>query len=68
MRTKRASGRKLKSTGSATTPIRASISFAPNTYDSLEKIAKRRKVSLAWVVREATDLYVAQKGPLVART
>jgi predicted DNA-binding protein len=67
MRTKKGRDRKLKSTGSAT-PIRASISFPLNTYESLETIAKQMKVSLAWVVREASDRYIAEKGPLVART
>jgi len=67
MRTKSVRSRKNKTPGSAT-QIRASISFPPETYGSLETIAKRKKVSLAWVVREASDRYIAEKGPLVART
>ena len=38
--------------------VRASISFPPDLYDNLEEIAKEKKVSLAWVVRDATDKYV----------
>ena len=30
----------------------------------LEEIAKQKKVSLAWVVREATEKYVADQFPL----
>jgi hypothetical protein len=39
--------------------IRASISFPPAIYQALEDIAKQKKVSLAWVVRDAAERYVA---------
>lgn len=35
--------------------VRASISFPPDIYRTLEEIAKRKKVSLAWVVRDAAE-------------
>ena len=41
--------------------VRASISFPPNLYKTLEEIAKEKKVSLAWVVRDAAEKYVADK-------
>lgn len=41
--------------------VRASISFPSERYALLEKIAKQKKVSLAWVVREAVDAYVSGK-------
>ena len=44
--------------------IRATISFPPNIYETLEGIAKEKKVSLAWVVREAAEKYIAEKWPL----
>lgn len=47
--------------------VRASISFPPNVYETLEEIAKQKKVSLAWVVREATENYIADKWPLFHR-
>lgn len=47
--------------------IRASISFPPDVYQTLESIAKRKKVSLAWVVREAAEQYIADKWPLLAQ-
>jgi metal-responsive CopG/Arc/MetJ family transcriptional regulator len=44
--------------------IRASISFPSEVYVTLEGIAKQKKVSLAWVVREAAEKYIADKWPL----
>jgi metal-responsive CopG/Arc/MetJ family transcriptional regulator len=46
--------------------VRASISFPSEVYETLEIIAKKKKVSLAWVVREATEKYIADKWPLLA--
>lgn len=43
---------------------RASVSFPPEVYDELEKLAAAKKVSLAWVVREAAEKYVAEQWPL----
>jgi predicted DNA-binding protein len=40
--------------------IRASISFPPEIYRTLEEIAHQKKVSLAWVVREASEKYIAE--------
>jgi len=48
----------------STTAVRASISFPPEVYETLEVIAKEKKVSLAWVVREAAEKYIADKWPL----
>jgi predicted DNA-binding protein len=46
--------------------VRASISFPSEVYETLEMIAKDKKVSLAWVVREAAEKYIADKWPLLA--
>jgi metal-responsive CopG/Arc/MetJ family transcriptional regulator len=54
--------RAKKSTESSS--IRASISFPTDVYNSLDEIAKQKKVSLAWVVREAVEKYLADKWPL----
>lgn len=45
----------------STSAVRASISFPPDIYRTLEEIAKRKKVSLAWVVRDAAEKYVADR-------
>ncbi|MGD0910208.1 MAG: CopG family transcriptional regulator [Candidatus Acidiferrales bacterium] len=42
-------------------PVRASISFPPHLYKSLEEIAQQKKVSLAWVVRDAVEKYVSSE-------
>lgn len=44
--------------------VRASISFPPEVYKTLEIIAREKKVSMAWVVREAVDKYIEDKWPL----
>ena len=41
--------------------LRASVSFPPELYRILEEIAKQKKVSLAWVVRDAAERYVADQ-------
>jgi metal-responsive CopG/Arc/MetJ family transcriptional regulator len=41
--------------------VRASISFPPDLYETLEEIAKQKKVSLAWVVREASERYAVDE-------
>lgn len=43
--------------------LRASVSFPPEIYRTLEEIAKQKKVSLAWVVRDAAERYVADHLP-----
>lgn len=38
--------------------VRASISFPADVYAELERIADEKKVSLAWVVRDAVEQYI----------
>ena len=53
-----------KSVKTQSTPaVRASISFPPDLYETLEKLAKQKKVSLAWIVRDATEKYAADQSP-----
>ena len=54
---KKADRKAMKS--QSATLVRASISFPPDLYGTLEKIAKIKKVSLAWIVRDAAEKYVA---------
>ena len=42
--------------------VRASITFPPDLYETLEDLAKQKKVSLAWVVRDAAERYVASEA------
>jgi len=41
--------------------VRASVSFPAGLYRRLEEIARRKKVSLAWVMRDAGELYAAHR-------
>ena len=51
-------------TNSESAIVRATISFPQEIYVSLEEIARQKKVSLAWVVRDAAEHYLAEKWPL----
>jgi predicted DNA-binding ribbon-helix-helix protein len=55
---KRSKSRKVKS-------ARASVSFPSNVYEELERLAAAKKVSIAWVVREAAERYVVEQWPLL---
>ena len=41
--------------------VRASISFPPDIYAVLGQLARQKKVSLAWVVRDAVERYVSEQ-------
>lgn len=45
---------------------RASVTFPADVYASLEIIAKQKKVSMAWVIRDAAEKYVSEFWPLFA--
>jgi hypothetical protein len=47
---------------------RLSVTIPAETYGSLERIARKKKVSLAWVVRDAADRYVSDELPLFRET
>jgi len=42
------------------------VSFPPELYETLEGIARQKRVSVAWVVRDAAERYVAERWPLFA--
>ena len=48
----------------STARVRVTISLPSDMHGTLEQIAKDKKVSLAWVVREAVDTYLGEKWPL----
>ncbi|MGC9223656.1 MAG: CopG family transcriptional regulator [Terracidiphilus sp.] len=45
-----------------------SVTLPAQVYSSLEIIAKQKKVSVAWVIRDAAERYVAERWPLFAGT
>ena len=58
MRANRSQGRSRKAQSKPS--VRASITFPPGLYETLEQIAQQKKVSLAWVVRDAAEKYVTE--------
>lgn len=46
---------------------RTSVSFPEDDYRTLEEIAAHKKVSVAWVIRDATEKYVSDQWPLLER-
>ena len=45
--------------------LRASVGFPRALYAALEDLAKEKKVSIAWIVRDAAEQYVASRWPLL---
>lgn len=43
--------------------VRATISFPSDVYANLNIIAREKKVSFAWVIRDAADMYIAERRP-----
>jgi predicted DNA-binding protein len=48
--------------------VRASVSLRLDLYRTLEALAKQKKVSTAWVLREAAEKYVSEQWPLFGST
>jgi predicted DNA-binding protein len=59
--------RKKQVKAESVTQVRATLSFPPDVYETLKAIAKQKKVSLAWVVREAAEQYLTEKWPLFGK-
>ena len=65
MKTPRVNARRAAPNVDTATSVRATISFPSDRYATLEEIAKQKKVSLAWVVRDAVDNYIESRWPLL---
>lgn len=48
--------------------VRMSVTVAEGDYRDIESIAQRKKVSVAWVIREAVERYLAREFPLFRET
>jgi metal-responsive CopG/Arc/MetJ family transcriptional regulator len=66
MKRKKGTAKNMKPESGAAS-VRATITFPPDLYDTLEELAKQKKVSLAWVVRDAAEKYVADRTTETAR-
>lgn len=47
--------------------MRITASLPPEICETLQGIAKQKKVSVAWVIREAAERYVTDQWPLLDR-
>jgi hypothetical protein len=47
--------------------VRASVSLRSELYRTLEALAKQKRVSTAWVLRDAAEKYVAEQWPLFGK-
>ena len=47
--------------------VRATASLSPDVYATLQNIAYQKKVSVAWVIREASEKYIADQWPLLSK-
>ena len=45
--------------------IRTSVSLPRDLHDTLAQMAKGKKVSVAWVIRDAAEKYVGEEWPLL---
>lgn len=48
-----------KKSGAAAKTVRSTVSIPGDQYQELIQIAERKRVSLAWVVRDAIERYLA---------
>lgn len=48
--------------------VRVSVSLPYGIHAELEQVARAKKVSLAWVIRDAAEKYVADQWPLLAQS
>ncbi len=48
--------------------IRTSVSLPSALHNTLALLAKDKKVSVAWIIRDAAEKYVADQWPLLEKT
>lgn len=44
--------------------VRTTVTIPSSDYAEIERIAEKKKVSVAWVIRDAVDTYLTKKDPL----
>ena len=50
------------------TSIRLSITLPKQQHKEIDLLSKRKRVSLAWVIRDAVDQYLRSAGPVVSES
>lgn len=45
--------------------VRTSVSLSESDYEDLVRISEKKKVSVAWVIRDAVEKYLNEEAPLL---
>jgi predicted transcriptional regulator len=56
--------RRAKAQHAASKSVRTSVSLPSELHNTLTQLAKAKKVSVAWVIRDAAEKYVGEQWPL----
>lgn len=54
--------------GSSPATVRVSVTFPKSLYMTMAQLARQRKVSAAWIIRDAVERYATDQWPLLAAT
>lgn len=57
-----ASPKEIAPVASTEVKVRASVSLPQPLHKELEKLARDKRVSLAWVIRDAAEKYIVAQG------
>lgn len=44
--------------------VRTSVTLSHEVYETLGKLAKQKKVTVAWIIRDAAEKYIGNEWPL----
>ncbi len=47
--------------------VRTSVTLPSDVYNTLAQVAKGKKVTVAWVIRDAAEKYIAEQWPLLEK-
>jgi predicted DNA-binding ribbon-helix-helix protein len=56
--------RGTKGTNGASKSVRTSVTLPREVYETLGQLAKSKRVTVAWVIRDAAEKYVGNEWPL----
>lgn len=59
--------RGAKKTRGAGKSVRTSVTLPREVYETLGQLAKGKKVTVAWVIRDAAEKYIAEQWPLLSK-
>ena len=59
--------RGAKATRGAGKSVRTSVTLPREVYETLGQLAKSKRVTVAWVIRDAAEKYIAEQWPLFGK-